>query len=336
MAKLRTGILGCGGIANRHAGAIAQVDRLQLVALCDIEEARAQDFNRRYADGKAMVFSDFNEMFEKADLNLVYICLPPFAHTNEVTVAAKAGCHILIEKPIALDMKTANAMVRACKEYKVKSQVGFMNRFGDAVAHVKKLQQTGEAGPAGLMTVRYMCNSLHGPWWRDKSKSGGQIVEQIIHSFDLTRYFLGEPVSVFTHLDNIFHKKVPGFTSEDVSATTIRFDSGAVATVAGTDGAIPGQWINRFELVTQKYTVEFTDSNNAVLHHTAHEYPFTTTMASQKDLFIAETLDLLEAIDKDVPTRCDMADGARTLELVLAASKSGETGEVVKLKHRRK
>jgi len=113
--RYRVGILGCGGIANAHARAILKTGRMDFVAFCDIEEQRAKEFNERYAQGNAKVFTDYHKMFELAEMDIVYICLPPFAHSDEVEIAAKAGVHIFIEKPIALDMETADRMVKACK-----------------------------------------------------------------------------------------------------------------------------------------------------------------------------------------------------------------------------
>jgi predicted dehydrogenase len=331
VAKFRVGMIGCGGIANRHAQVIASLEQLELVAFCDVDLDRAERFRQQYAGGQGRIFSDFALMFEEVPLDIVYICLPPYAHSHEVELAAARGVHVFIEKPIALDMETANRMVAAVNAAGVKSQVGFMNRFGDATGLVKSMLESGEAGPPGLFIGWYLCNSLHSPWWRDKSKSGGQIVEQIIHTFDLTRFFLGEPVSVSCYHNNLFHREVENFTSEDVSATAILFDSGAVATVAGTDAAIPGQWINAFKLVTQRLTVDFDHANQAVLHHTDAPWPRQTTISSQKDLFLAETLDLLEAIEKDRPTKVPMVEGARSLQLVLAASRAGETRQPVVL-----
>lgn len=331
MSKLRVGMLGCGGIANRHAAVIAAVEELEFAAFCDVDLDRARGFNERYAAGGARVFRDFHDMFEDVALDLVYICLPPFAHSDEVEVAAERGVHIFIEKPIALTLDLAGRMVEAVDKAGVKSQVGFMSRFGEASGLVRAMIQSGEAGPPGLFVGWYMCNSLHSPWWRDKSKSGGQIVEQIIHTFDLTRFFLGEPVSVTCYHNNLFHKNVENFTSEDVSATAILFNTGAVATVAGTDGAIPGKWINAYKLVTQRLTVDFEDPNNAVLHHTDQPWERRTAVTSTKDLFLAETLDLVHAIRTDGSTQVPMIEGYKSLELVLAASESGEEGRPISL-----
>ena len=101
----RVGMIGCGGIANRHATILEKLDRTELVAFCDIAVERARDFAQKYADGKPPTFSDYHEMIEKVALDVVYICLPPFAHADEVEVAAAKGVHVFIEKPIALTMR---------------------------------------------------------------------------------------------------------------------------------------------------------------------------------------------------------------------------------------
>ncbi|MGQ9524050.1 MAG: Gfo/Idh/MocA family protein [Armatimonadota bacterium] len=332
MARLRIGILGCGGIANAHARTLLNLShRAELAAFCDVVQERAEQFSRQYTDGKGLVFTSHHDMYEKADLDVVWICLPPFAHTDDVEAAASKGIHVFIEKPIALTMEKANSMVEAVRQHGVKSQVGFMSRFGEAVQLVKRMLQDGTAGAPGLMVGKYYCNALHAPWWRDKSKSGGQVVEQIIHTFDLTRFFLGEVESVFCRMRNLFHKDVENFTSEDVSGTVITFRSGAIATVSGTDGAIPGQWINQYELVAKNLTVYFSDANNATIHFTDKPWPLKSVVSAEKHLFQAEAEDLLNAIESGGPTAVPMEEGAKTLELVLAASRSGETGEVVTL-----
>lgn len=332
MAKLKTALIGCGGIANRHMSVISSLGaKIEMVAFCDIVENRAKVFADRYKAPKSEIFTDFAEMYENVDLDLVYICLPPFAHSNEVDLAAKNGVHIFIEKPIAIDMETANRMVKEVQKHGVKSQVGFMFRFGEAIETVKAMLDSGEAGPAGLMMARYMCNALHAPWWRDRSKSGGQVVEQIIHLFDLIRYLLGEVESVFCFMDNIFHTETEGYTAEDVSATSLKFKSGAVATVSGTNGAIPGQWLSQCELITQNLTVNFSDANNATLRHTNLGWLKTTTISSEKDIYLAETLDLIAAIEEDKDTRTPMSEGAKTLELVLAVREAADAGKPMEI-----
>ena len=333
MAEFRVGMIGCGGIANAHASNLRDLPQVHLAALCDVARDRAEGFNQKYAGGGATVYEDFHAMYDREDLDAVWVCLPPFAHTDEVEGAASRGIHVFIEKPIALDMETAGRMVRAVEESGVKSQVGFMMRFGSAVERVRAMIESGEAGEPGWALGVYRCNSLHAPWWRDRTKSGGQIVEQIIHTYDIIRYFLGEPSAAFAFMDNRFHRDVEGYTAEDVSAASLQFASGAVASVAGTNGAIPGRWEAMFTLVCKNITVEFQDANRATLHYTGEDPVRRESLEPAEgrgNLLLAETLDLLDAIESGGETRTPMREGAKTLELVLGVGRSGETGEVVR------
>src|SRR5215207_8032778 len=236
MKPLRTGILGCGGFANRHAqNLITLTEEIELAAFCDHHEKNAREFSEKYSKGKGISFTDHREMFEKAHLDLVVICLPPFAHSNEVELAAQHGVHILIEKPIALSSEHAWRMVEAAEKTRIKTQVGFMFRFGAGVERLQELLASGEVGPAGLMSARYFCNSLHAPWWRDRSKSGGQLVEQIIHMVDLMRYLMGDAISVYSRQENVFHQQVTDYTVEDISASVFGFQGGAIGVIYATN-----------------------------------------------------------------------------------------------------
>ncbi len=331
MAEFKVGILGCGGIARTHAQVIADLPETELVACCDIDKSRADSFSERFAGGKAKVYTDLRRMFDAAKMDVVYVCLPPYAHDQEVELAAERGIHIFIEKPIALTMTLANRMVRAVKRSGVKSQVGFMSRHSGLVEIVKSELESGEAGPVTLFTGRYFCNALHTPWWRVKSKSGGQLVEQVIHLYDLCRYLLGRPVSVYAQQRNLLHRAVEDYTVEDVSATVISFESGALASIVGTNTAVPSKWLSSWELVTQRRTVFAADLHTATLQRTDATSRVELAVASQVNAFQAETLDLLRAIRTGSETRCPMSEGAETLKLVLAADKSAQRGSPVEV-----
>jgi predicted dehydrogenase len=332
MKRLRTGILGCGGFANRHAGNLITLpEEIELTAFSDHTERNAREFSEKYSNGKGAIFTDHHDMFEKANLDLVVICLPPYAHSDEVDLAAQHGVHMLIEKPIALSSQHAWRMVGATEKAGIKTQVGFMFRFGAGIERLKELITSGEVGPAGLMSARYFCNSLHAPWWRDRSKSGGQLVEQIIHMVDLMRYLMGDAVSVYSRQENLFHREVADYTVEDVSATVFGFQGGAIGVIYATNGAIPGKWINDYRLVSQKLTAEFTNANNALLHFTAETPVRTETIASDKNVHLAELQDLLTAIRTDGQTRTPMREGAKSLDMALAATQSAETHKEISL-----
>ena len=332
MKRLRTAILGCGGFAHRHAANLINLpDDVELTAFCDHHDHNAREFSEKYTQGQAEVFTGHREMFEKAHLDLVVICLPPFAHSNEVDLAAQSGVHILMEKPIALSSEHAWRMVQSAESARIKTQVGFMFRFGTAIERIKDLITLGEIGPAGLMSARYFCNSLHAEWWRDRSKSGGQLVEQVIHMVDLMRYLMGNPVSVYSRQENLFHRQVGDYTVEDVSATVFGFPRGGIGVVYATNGAIPGKWINDYRLVSQKLTAEFTDANNAAFQFTAETPVRTETISSEKNVYLAELQDLLTAIRNDGETRTPMREGAMSLDMALAATRSAETHQEITL-----
>jgi len=332
MKRLRTAILGCGGFAHRHAGNLVGLpEDIELTAFCDHHDDNAREFAEKYTQGQGSIFTDHQEMFEKANLDLVVICLPPFAHSNEVDLAAQHGVHILMEKPIALSSEHAWRMVEAAEAAPIKTQVGFMFRFGAGIERLKELLASGEVGSAGLMSARYFCNSLHAEWWRDRSRSGGQLVEQVIHMVDLMRYLMGEAVSVYSRQENLFHRERADYTVEDVSATIFGFQGGAVGVIYATNGAIPGKWINDYRLVSHNLTAEFADANNAMLHFTAETPLRTEVISSEKNVYLAELQDLLTAIYIDGETRTPLREGAKSLDMALAATRSAEIHQEVSL-----
>ena len=332
MSTLRAGILGCGGFAHRHAQILAALgNQVEMVAFCSRNPANAQAFADQYTGGRGAVFTDHHAMFEQAGLDLVIICLPPHGHTDEVERAAERGIHLLIEKPIALTSEQGWRMVEAAERAGIKTQVGFMYRFGDAVERLRAMLDSGEAGMAGLMSARYFCNALHADWWRARDKSGGQVVEQAIHMFDLLRYLLGDAVSVYSRQENLFHRDVPGYTIEDVSATVVGFASGAIGVVYATNAAIPGKWINDYRVVAHRLTAEFASANQATFVFTDDPERPPLVIDSDRDFRTAQTQDLLDAIRTGGSTRTPLREGALTLDLVLGAVRSAETRAEVRL-----
>lgn len=331
MQPLRTAIVGCGGIASRHAQNLAAMsDKFRLVAFADNVEERAREFAVKYTNDDAAVYKDYRDLFDRSLLDAVFICLPPFAHDGEVECAAQSGVHVFIEKPIALSSSAAWHMVEAAESAGIVSQVGFMYRFGEAVGILKQMIESGEAGLAGLMSARYFCNALHAPWWRQRAKSGGQLVEQVIHMVDLMRYLMGEAATVYSVQRNLYHCGVPDYTVEDVSGTVISFQQGGIGVITATNNAIPGKWINDYKVVTARLSAEFSDANHAVFTHTADEVR-TEEVAIDADVFVRETVDFYDAILAGRPALTPLREGALSLDLALAARWSAETGEVVRL-----
>ena len=323
MSRQRVGLLGCGGIAARHAGAVAALgEEMELVACCGRDLARTQAFAAEHG-GQAYV--DLDLMLDEARLDLMIATLPPYARSGEVERASARGVNLLVEKPIALDEAVGWRMAEAVERSGVIAAIGFMYRFGDAIARWFER----EAGQVGLFAGSYHCNALHAPWWRDKAKSGGQMIEQVIHLVDLVRLFMGEPDRVYARAANLFHGDTPGYDVEDVSAIVFGWDDGRIATLHASNIAVPGRWQKQWSLYAERAVGRFTGWNDAVL--TSIEPVEDETVAGDTDPFVAQLADLADAIRQGRPPRVPLAEGAATLRLALAARRSAEQGRELRL-----
>lgn len=333
MNKLRVGVIGCGGRAGGHAARLSVLKEVKLTAFCDIIEDKAKVFSEKYGGN---VYTDWQRMFDEEKLDIVYVCLPPFAHGDEVMVAAENGIHVFIEKPIALSMDLAGRMTRAVEKYGVKSQVGYQCRFALSIERAKELIRDGDAGEVGLAVGWYLCNFLHldawerCAWWRDKEKSGGQIVEQATHLYDILRYLCGDVDRIYGEMNKKFCVDIPSLTVEDVYSATFRFRSGAVGAVVSTLWGVPSHSWFRWLIATENYTLE-SPKLGILTTYTTKAPVKVTTISEERDLILLQTLNLVKAILEDKETRTPMAEGTKTLEFTLATMRAMETGRVVKL-----
>lgn len=323
MSRLRVGLLGCGGIAARHAGAIAALsDRLELVACCGRDMDRTRAFTESHG-GQAFV--DLDRMIDEG-IDLVVATLPPYNRHGEIEHAAARGVHLLVEKPIALDLDSANRMVAAVEAAGVVAAIGFMYRFGDAVRRWREL----DTGPVGLYVGGYYCNALHAHWWRKRAQSGGQILEQAIHQIDLIRHLVGEPDSVYARYANLFHQDVPDYDVEDLSATIFGWDDGRIASLTASNIAIPGVWHKEWAIMAERITGRFTSWNEAVLTHTAGDLS-SETIVGESDPFVVQLDDVASAIVDGREPYIPLREGAATLRLALAAVQSARDGRELRL-----
>jgi predicted dehydrogenase len=326
---LRVGLLGCGGIGARHAAAIGSLaDRMRLVACTGREASKVEAFAARFG---AEAFTDFERMLATSKLDLLIVALPPRAHIGQVERAAGAGVHVLVEKPIALDLERANAMVRATERAGIVAACGFVYRFGDAVVRWDAARAAGETGRVGLFVGQFHCNALHAGWWRERAISGGQMVEQLIHIVDLARRELGEPRRVYARAANFFHRETQRYDSDDVSAMLLGYEDGRIGVLNATNGAIPGSWEKLWQIVADRMTARFTGWNAATLTHTGTAPPRVERIETDTDVFVAQLADVEESIRTRRSPRVPLADGAASLRIVLAARRSADEGREIVL-----
>ncbi len=220
-------MIGCGGIGTYHLGHfLGFKDFVELAGFCDLIEDKAKAFVAKAGCGKA--FTDFRKMYDEISPDLVFICVPPYCHGDIENETIKRGIPFFVEKPLALDLGMAKDILAQVKEKKLITASGFQCRYSNLVEPNKAFIRDNEicfvscARIGGIPGVE---------WWQKKAISGGQIVEQTIHQFDIIRYVFGEPEEVFTFGTRNFVTK-PGFDTDSLSTTAIRFANGALGTIS--------------------------------------------------------------------------------------------------------
>jgi len=232
---IRFGIIGCGMIANYHAQVISQAKELTLCAVYDISETTAQRFAQTYG---CTAVDSLDALLEQVDA--AAICLPSDLHYDAVMRCAKAGKHVICEKPIAARVGEAEEMIRCCHEHGVYLSVIFQHRFDPAVQAVRRAMANGDVGKvlwASTRSILYRDPSYftNTPW---HAKFGsGALLNQSIHYIDLLLYLLGDPVSVTGHCAARLHTQNE---TEDVGLAILNFPDGAPAVIEGTTTAYPG------------------------------------------------------------------------------------------------
>ncbi|MEI6520935.1 MAG: Gfo/Idh/MocA family oxidoreductase [bacterium] len=325
---LKVGIIGAGYMGGVHSRNLQKIDGVSIAAVCDTNLETAKQLNDQL-NGNATVFTDWNNMYDDAGLDAVYVCLPPFAHNGEVETAAEKGIHTFLEKPIAISTSSAQSMVDAIKKAGTISQVGYHQRFGGAVKKLKAMLKDGTTGKPTLYTASFICNSLHTPWWRDINKSGGQVFEQIIHNYDMAIYFMGLPDKVSAFTANVSHQNIPGYTVEDTSVSSILFKSGGLGNIVGSNNAIPMQWISKFSVICEKVTADFTSANDAVFTYVDGEKTETEIISATEDPYFGETANFIAAIRGEEKAVTPVECGLKTIEFVSAVMNSSNTGGTV-------
>lgn len=319
---LRVAILGPGAIAARHAAA-TRANGLELVGICGRDRARTAAFASEHGGEP---FTDLDRMIDSAAPELLIVALPPFVREGEIEHAASRGRHLLVEKPLALDMATADRIAAATQAAGVIAANGFMYRFGDAVRRWRE----SDTGPVALFAGAYHCNAFHAPWWREQEKSGGQMVEQAIHQIDLIRHLMGEPNTVYARRANLLHRAVERYTGEDVSAILFGWDDGRIAALNASNIATPGVWHKKWALYAERLTGRFTSWNDAVLTPTVVG-ALPEVVIGVADPFAAQLADVAAAIRDRRPPAVTLTDGAKTLRLALAARQSADEGREIRL-----
>lgn len=227
MKKLNVAVIGCGNISPRHLDSTAALDNANLVAVCDIKEERAKKASEKY---NCRMYVDYIEMFEKEQLDVVHICLPHYLHTVVARKAFSYGINVLSEKPMSIDYEDALRTYNLSKEKGLLYSVIFQCRYNTPAKVVKEYIENGKLGKviSAVSTLTwdrsdeyYSLSDWKGTW--DK-EGGGVVIDQAIHSIDLTNWFIdSDVVSVESALYNRHHKLI---NVEDTADGIIEYKNG--------------------------------------------------------------------------------------------------------------
>lgn len=321
---IRIAVLGAGGMGRKHTLRLKELGA-QVVAVCDKSPEGIRAYKETVGDAEIHEYVEFDKMLQEENFEALYICLPPFAHEGQFEKAAEAKKHIFIEKPIALNTRTGKRMAEAADRAGIITCVGFHMRQSEPVKQLKKMIENNEAGNIVLFQGQYSCNSLHSPWWRRVELCGGQIFEQAIHLYDMSRYLLGEPEYVAGIMANICHKHIPDYTVEDVSASFACMKNGAVSSITANNCEVPGKWIGKFKVVCENVTAEFSDFDRAVFTYNKNGETVTKEIDDTGiDALLLEDKMFLESIAAGHDTKCNITEGYKSLCYVENVVKSAE------------
>ena len=239
--RTRVALVGAGSVARRHAQVLSRIGGVEIATVADPVFDSAESLAR---DCGARAFADFTEAIDAAQPDAVYICVPPFAHGAAERLCIERGLPMFVEKPLAADLATAEAVAALLPDSLVTG-TGYHWRCLDIAAHAAQLL---EAAPPLLASGWWLDKRPPVPWWAQNSRSGGQLVEQLTHVIDLARMLLGEAAEA--HAVGVQRPHDGDRPAEDdvddATAAVVKFSSGAVATFAATS------------LLTAKYRAALT------------------------------------------------------------------------------
>lgn len=342
------GIVGCGMIAHFHARAINEVRGAKLVAVHTSNPAHGRSVAKEV--GGCDVHSDLDEMLARDDLDIVNICTPSGAHLEPAVAAARAGKHVVVEKPLEITLSRCDRIIRACDKAGVKLATIFPSRFSEAN---KVLKAAVDDGRFGRLTL----GDTYVKWWRSQEyydsggwrgtwelDGGGALMNQSIHNVDLLYWLMGPVRELSAFTDTLTHERI---AVEDTAVACLRFESGALGVIEATTTAYPGL-LKRVEIHGERGTA-IAEQDDILL------WDFKPTTARDRAIrrkfakrigggggaadpaaishkgHTEQLKDLVRAIREGRPPAIDGREGRKAIEIVLAIYKSAASGRAVKL-----
>jgi len=348
MAKLGFGIVGCGMIAQFHARAIADLKGAHLTAAFSSNPENA----RRIVGlaPRCQVYSDYDQFLKHPGLDIVNICTPSGAHLEPAVAAARAGKHVVVEKPLEITLARCDRLIAACRKAQVQLCTIFPSRFSPANLVLK---QAIDEGRFGKLTL----GDTYVKWWRTqqyydgggwrgtwKLDGGGAFMNQAIHNVDLIQWFMGDVAEVSGFTGTLAHERIE---VEDTGVAAIRFKNGALGVIEATTSAHPGL-LKKTEIHGTQGSViveqddvllwQFEPSSRrdaAIREKFAKRVGGGGGAADPKAISYAghreQLRDFVRAVQTGTAPQVDGEEGRKSVEIILAIYKAAESGRSVAL-----
>jgi len=340
-------IVGCGMISEFHAAAIRDLKNAKLVAVSDIVEAAAKRAGEKFG---VDWYTDVNKMVERDDIDVVTIGTPSGAHLEPALAAAKAGKHLIVEKPLEVTLPRCDKIIAACKKAKVKLATVFPSRFSEANQILKNAVDKKRFG-------RLTLGDTYVKWWRTqeyydsggwrgtwKLDGGGSLMNQSIHNVDLLQWLMGPVESIMAFTDCLAHKRIE---VEDTAVAILRFKNGALGVIEGTTSVYPGL-LKRTEIHGDQGTAivqqddiirwelaKSTPADARIRRKFARPSGYQAGASDPKAIshkgHMKQFADFLKALDTGGKPLVDGPEGRKSVEIILAIYKSSKTGRKVTL-----
>lgn len=340
---IKFGLLGCGRIAKRHAELLGtgQIAGAELAAVCDIVPERARDYGERFG---VPWFSNPEDFLASDAFGVVSILTPSGMHAEHTIAVAAAGKHAVVEKPMALRLDDADAMIRACDVAGVKLFVVKQNRFNVPVVKAREALDAGRFGKLVLGTIRvrwcrdqgyYAQDAWRGTWAQD----GGIMTNQASHHIDLLEWFLGRVESV--HARSI--TALVDIEAEDTAVATLKFANGALGIIEATGATRPKDLEGSLSVLGSGGSVVI--GGFAVNEITA--WNFVEPLPEDEEIKTRFSVNppnvygyghqayyehVVDSLTNGSAALVDGLEGRRSLELINALYESIETGKEVRLR----
>jgi myo-inositol 2-dehydrogenase / D-chiro-inositol 1-dehydrogenase len=327
---MRVGIVGAGTMANVHAAGW-KVANAELVGVMSKNQASALEMGQKYG---ARVFDTYQALLDEVDI--IDICTPTDFHKDMVLQAAQVGKHILCEKPIALNLQDGAEMIAACNDAGVRLFIAMVVRFFPQYRLAQQTVASGQLGQVGVMRFKRIGYQPLGDeaWFTDETRSGGMVLDLMIHDFDMARWLGGAVKRVFA---KSVRSKVP-YAPSDYALVTLGFDNGNMALVEGGWAYPPGTFRTGFDIAGSEGLLEWNSDDAVTIK------PFlkprdqagvarvgVPSSILAEDPYTTEIKHAYDCIKNNKPFLVTAEDGLEALRIALAAKESLTTGKAVML-----